>query len=133
MTNCKPTSTTAPGLEEDQQETTTVPADFRTFYDRFHTDTLYQMDHISFPLAGLPANADTLTSPSFYWKADHWKWHRPIDPDLTGYERQWQVVSDEMVIETIVQTTTGIGMVRRFAKMGNDWSLIYYAGMNPMR
>lgn len=119
----------APTIEEEP----VIPADFRAFYDKFHTDTNYQKEHITFPLSGLPANADTLSYNDFRWNAENWKWHRNIDPSLTGYDREWQMVTDEMVIETIIQQTSRIGMERRFAKMDNGWMLIYYAGMNPMR
>lgn len=110
-----------------------VPDDFRLFYDRFHEDTSYQSDHIIFPLDGLPANADTLAQGAdFKWPKENWRWHRPMDPKLTGYSRQWEVLSPEMIVENIVETTSNIGMMRRFAKMGDEWMLIYYAGMNPI-
>lgn len=129
----------SPKLEETTSESsdvapveTTIPADFEDFYERFHSDTNYQMAHIVFPLSGLPANADTLQAQDFKWQKDSWKWHRAMDETLSGYERSWQVISDEMISETIVQTSVGIGMTRRFAKVGGEWNLIYYAGMNPV-
>ncbi len=110
-----------------------VPDDFRLFYDRFHEDTSYQSDHIIFPLDGLPANADTLTQgEDFTWVKENWRWHRTMDPKLTGYARHWEVLSSGMIVENIVETTSNIGMIRRFAKMGDEWMLIYYAGMNPV-
>ena len=132
LMSCKPQN---PGSAEvaEAVEETSVPSGFQAFYDQFHQDTAFQKLHITFPLAGLPANADTLSTPDFRWKSENWKWHRPIDPSLTGYEREWQVISSEMVIEKITEKTSGIGMERRFAKMDNDWMLIYYAGMNPTR
>ena len=35
----------------------TLPEDFVTFYERFLQDSLYQMEHINFPLEGIPDNA----------------------------------------------------------------------------
>ena len=132
LMSCKPQNSgsgeTQSGIEEKS-----IPSDFQAFYDRFHQDTGFQKLHITFPLSGLPANADTLTNPDFHWKSETWKWHHAIDPSLTGYKQEWQVLSNEMVIERIIQKTSGIGMERRFAKMDDDWMLIYYAGMNPVR
>ncbi|MCB0685689.1 MAG: hypothetical protein KDC53_04165 [Saprospiraceae bacterium] len=130
---CKPQQNTEASVADDPTPVSSIPDDFRVFYDRFHQDTNYQIEHISFPLKGLPANADTLSNPDFYWQSASWKWHRPMDPNLSGYERQWSAVSDDMIMETIVQKASGIGMERRFAKMDDEWMLIYYAGMNPIR
>ncbi len=114
-------------------EVVEVPDDFRLFYDRFHEDTSYQSDHIIFPLDGLPANADTLSQDDdFKWVKENWRWHRTMDPQLTGYSRNWEVLSPVMIVESIVEMTSNIGMIRRFAKMGDEWMLIYYAGMNPL-
>lgn len=116
------------------EEEIMVPEDFRRFYRQFHEDTNYQITHINFPLAGIPANADTLmVGENFKWQEEHWKWHRPLDPALAGYEQRWQVITPEMITEHIIEKTSRIGMTRRFAKMDNEWTLIYYAAMNPMQ
>lgn len=110
-----------------------IPEDFRTFYDRFHSDTSFQLEHIVFPLSGIPANSDTLTAGTNYkWQKEGWRWHRPIDPTLTGFEQEWQMLTQDLIIETISQRSAGFGMMRRFAKMDTGWMLIYYAGMNPL-
>lgn len=120
-------------LAAETDEVIEVPDDFKSFYRQFHQDTAFQIAHISFPLEGIPANADTLASrDQFRWQKNSWKWHRPIDPDLTGYEQHWQVITKEMVVERIIEKTSRIGMTRRFAKMDNEWMLIYYGAMNPM-
>ena len=40
-------------------EGTSLPDDFQTFYDKFHTDSVFQMSHIIFPLQGQPSLTDT--------------------------------------------------------------------------
>ena len=110
-----------------------IPSDFEEFYDRFHSDTVYQIEHIVFPLSGIPANADTLENvTSFRWEKESWRWHRHIDSSLTGFEQEWKILSPEMIVEKITQKSAGFGMMRRFAKMDNQWMLIYYAAMNPI-
>ena len=34
--------------------------DFQVFYELFHRDSSYQMEHITFPLEGLPDYADSV-------------------------------------------------------------------------
>ncbi len=122
-----------PGISSEEAEIN-LPSEFETFYDRFHNDTNYQIEHIIFPLSGLPANADTLIDRNaFRWNREDWKWHRPMDENLSGYDRQWSVVSDDLIIETIESNKAAFGMMRRFARMDNRWMLIYYAAMNPIQ
>lgn len=120
-------------LPSETEEPIQLPDDFLTFYDQFHQDTEFQISHIIFPLEGLPANADTLTTPDdFRWQRNSWQWHRPINPALTGYEQKWQIATQEIVVEKIIEQTSQIGMIRRFAKIDHEWMLIYYAAMNPL-
>ena len=109
-----------------------LPADFIEFYQRFHDDSVYQLEHIQFPLSGLPANADTMetSAGTFKWKQSNWKIHKPIDSTLTGYVKSFRKFDDGVIIEIITQRQVGIGMERRFVKMDGNWQLIYYAGMN---
>ncbi len=109
-----------------------LPDDFVAFYQKFHDDSIFQIQHIQFPLAGLPPNADTLSiSPeSFRWQKESWKPHQPLMSNLQGYEQSFHKFDEGIIIERILQTTTGLGMERRFAKFDTSWILIYYAGMN---
>lgn len=112
------------GLTEDES--------FNQFYLRFHRDTAYQVDHITFPLEGLPSVMDgnTVSQSNFTWKRSNWVPHNLFnDPE---YERAFQFVNDNMVIETFFNPKTSIGMQRRFAKMNGQWFLIYYAALNRM-
>ncbi len=112
-----------------------LPPDFINFYQQFHDDSSFQIAHIMFPLAGIPANADTLSSnlKEFKWQLEDWKIHRPFDQSLTGYTKEYSKFEDGIVIETIAQKQVGVGMERRFAKIDTEWMLIYYAGMNYLK
>lgn len=106
--------------------------DFETFYDRFHSNPDYQMAHISFPLEGLPSNADaeTIASGDFRWEAEDWQLHQPFDPANGEFKRELISFGNDMVIEKITHKNGQFGTVRRFAKLGGEWYLIYYAGLN---
>lgn len=112
-----------------------LPEDFLTFYQRFHTDSAYQMAHIVFPLEGLPhqADAESLADQNFRWQADDWKMMRPVDWQMSEFEREILPLNASLILERIVNPKSGIGMMRRYAIIGDEWHLIYYAGLNRLR
>jgi len=109
-----------------------LPEDFKTFYQKFHSDSIYQIEHIVFPLEGLPDKADSLTiaSGNFRWQKENWRMQRAVDFDLSDFTRKLVPVNEVMVVEYIVHKNGKFGMERRFAKFGDEWNLIYYAGLN---
>ncbi len=106
-----------------------LPQDFEAFYKRFHSDSLYQMRHISFPLEGKPEMRDSLV-PDYRWTADQWSLHRSFDDMDGSFKRQYQIIDDGIIEEYIIHRTTGYGMMRRFVQLGNEWQLSYYVAMN---
>ena len=107
-------------------------SDFVAFYEKFHKDSLFQVAHIQWPLEGLPSDADSLTieSGDFKWTQDNWIMHRPLNMESGEYKRDFQPIGPDIMMEKILSADGSYGMIRRYAKMGNDWYLIYYAGMN---
>ena len=109
----------------------TLPGDFTEFYVKFHEDTAYQIDHISFPLQGIRAfssiDSNVQNKP---WAREEWVYHSRIDPDA-GYEVTFDLLTDELITETIVDTSETYAMQRRFAMTSDGWQLIYYVEMQP--
>lgn len=110
-------------------------SEFNQFYAQFMQDSLFQVQHINFPLEGIPDNASSYSDDlsAFRWTADNWRMHRPIDFAQTKFEQNFQTIGDELIIENLSDPQSGYGMIRRWAKLGGEWSLIYYAGINPIR
>lgn len=110
-----------------------MPEGFLDFYQSFLTDSLYQMDHILFPLQGLPDKADSsaLVEGAFRWQMEDWIMHRPID-EASGFSVNLRAVTDTYVQENIRHESGLYGMERRFAYMDDGWYLIYYAGLNAL-
>lgn len=129
--SCKNNQPENPGTYTGTREEP-LPEGFAEFYQHFHSDSVYQVEHIVFPLAGLPDQADSalVSGGRFYWQAENWKMQKAIDFELSEYERQLLPLNKMLVEEHIVHKSGQFGMVRRFAKMGDGWNLIYYAGMN---
>ena len=109
--------------------------DFTNFYKRFLRDTAYQMEHIDFPLAGLPAQADssTIASGQFFWKKKNWLMHKEFDIEKSGFQVQLNWLSETLVEESLTNKEIGLGMMRRFSKGRDGWFLIYYADMNRIK
>jgi hypothetical protein len=129
---CKPDkgapASDAPGELSD------LPADFLAFFDKFHADTAYQLAHINFPLEGLPATLEFDTVPDlqrFFWQRADWRFHRPF-ADPSGEFENWFEMKDDRIIEHWIKMKgTAMHMYRRFAKLDDEWVLIYYQDMRP--
>ncbi len=107
---------------------------FDAFYKRFHSDSVFQMEHVLFPLKGLPANADSLTvlEDNFNWEQSEWKMHKPFDTDDPAFQIEVQAITPDLYQEVIYHKISGYAMLRKFAKVEKDWYLIYYSGMNEV-
>ena len=111
-----------------------LPADFLKFHMRFHQDSLYQLEHIQFPLEGIPnmaADVDPDSLSMFKWKKENWIMHKPFNYS-EAYLREYVLYSDALISEMIIEKQSGFGMERRFSKIRDDWYLIYFAGMNQI-
>ena len=109
-----------------------IPDDFPVFYESFHSDSSFQMEHILFPLDGRPA-ADTakIFLDDFQWQKESWKIHNFDHFDPALFEVSRKVTDSTLITEIIRDRTSGFGIKRRFAKFGEKWYLIYYDAMNP--
>lgn len=112
---------------------TELPTSFTEFYKQFLTDPEYQLDHIVFPVQGLPDKADstTLARQDFEWTADSWVVHRPIDK-RSGFSINFLPLTEDYILERIVHESGQYGMERRYAYQDDGWYLIYYAGLNAL-
>lgn len=105
-----------------------IPDDFLPFYNKFHEDSLFQMEHIAFPLKGVKVIEETGGGEAHMYIADEWMIHKEFD-DMGGtFDRSFEEFAG-MVVETIVANGGQFKSVRRFAKLSGEWHLIYYQPM----
>ena len=104
--------------------------DFTAFYERFGTDTAYQMQHIVFPLEGMPALRDSadVIPIDFRWEREQWVHHKAYD-DMNGTFAREFIDFKGIVIEKISDASGRYTMERRFSRMSDGWHLIYYRAM----
>ncbi len=110
-----------------------VPASFFDFYERFHQDSFYQLQHIQFPLDGKSGRLSTGNqSDSTHWKRSEWKLHRPVDFSQGQYQQELAVLGSYLILERITHRTGRFRIERRFARLDEEWYLIYYANQFNM-
>lgn len=117
--------------QTSQQAEGQLPPDFEAFYRRFHTDSLFQIEHIVWPLQGLTAvetDGGNLQKQAVYWELKTWRMHRPVNFGSGEFKRRVEVLGDELVVEHISYAAANFGLERRFVRRSDgDWELIYYA------
>ncbi|MCC6815519.1 MAG: hypothetical protein IT267_03800 [Saprospiraceae bacterium] len=106
--------------------------DFKNFYQQFHKDSIFQMSCIFFPLEGLPDHADPefIGNEKYYFSPDQWIFQNTIPIQSENYSVDYTNISNMLIEETITDKKLDLKLIRRFAKTGGGWRLIYYAGMN---
>lgn len=109
-----------------------LPPDFVAFYTKFHNDSIFQLEHIQFPLPGFPSQVDSIAN-NFQWTKETWRMHRTENFSDTLFTRTFEMPLPNCVNETVVMKNTPLGTFRRFYKRDNDWFLIFYADMNKIQ
>ncbi len=104
--------------------------DFDNFYKKFHRDSVYQIEHIRFPLPGFPSFADSMTivRNDFYWQKEDWSIQNEIDLESSEYKRELNVLGNLAIERVFLQE--GVFIERRFLKTNDEWALIYYSDLN---
>jgi hypothetical protein len=124
--SCKPKEASSSG---DVIETPVFESEeFVTFYEKFGTDTAFQMEHIVFPLEGLRPMKDStdVVPDDFRWERETWVKHKPYDDADGTFIRSFKSHSNNIVSELIQNETGEVTMERRFGKLSSGWHLIYY-------
>ncbi|MEM9823514.1 MAG: hypothetical protein AAF985_20690 [Bacteroidota bacterium] len=108
--------------------------DFDTFYEQFHRDSVFQVQHIVFPLEGIPARDSSyvFSDQPFHWEKDSWVIHQSFNDMDGAFSREFMSMGEGLMIENIKHHSGRYGMQRRFAKYDDGWYLIYYAAMNEL-
>ncbi len=105
-----------------------IPDDFLAFYNQFHEDSVFQMTRINFPLKGIKAIENIGGGESYSYSQDEWIIHKPFD-DMGGtFSRSFEEFSG-IVVETMLANEGQFRSVRRWAKLGDEWHLIFYQPM----
>lgn len=129
--SCKPKNS------EETTEATPLyeTKDFLDFYEKFSTDSVYQLGHVVFPLEGVraPQNANDTLGLTYQWQREDWKIHGTFDDADGTFSKEMIDLAGKMVIEIISDESGLFSMERRFAKLSDGWNLIYYKEMGKYK
>lgn len=105
--------------------------EFIEFYEKFSTDSAFQMEHVVFPLDGIraPENEQDSTALTHQWQREDWIIHTNFDDANGTFSKEMLDLAGKMVIEYISDESGTFSMERRFAKLSDGWNLIYYKEM----
>lgn len=128
LTACGGEQSTTTTPHTQAEGAASVPEDFLAFYDRFMTDSVFQREHIQFPLAGAPGmSRPDVPASGFYWQAEDWRVHRYVADQ--PFEFTFIPVSDDLIIEEIEHENGQYAAERRFLRDEDGWKLIFYADL----
>ena len=96
--------------------------DFDKFYDRFHTDSAFQMSRIKFPLGGGYHTVDNSTK----WTAENWHimTTRVYDVDKNKYKATYSK-TDSSFTQKVWIDSAGLFVECRFELVDGKWFLVY--------
>ena len=122
--SCKKQSS-IPESDNTPEDLSVGMSDFEAFYDRFHVDSAFQMEHTIWPLQGNYQQTEQGELVDVKWTPEDWILHQPMNLG-NDFVREIEVLSDGFLIETIRAKAGNYSIVRRFSKLGDEWNLIYY-------
>jgi hypothetical protein len=126
FSNCK----NKPQALQQAKAEADLPKDFLEFYQKFHTDSVYQMAHIEWPLKGEKGvSQDTMAKRQLTeWTPENWRMMHLPDTTMSTLKRGFETVGDVMVIERMSYPMVGFGYERQFYKEEDgSWRLIFYS------
>lgn len=114
-------------VEENYEQQ--LPDDFHSFYDKFHTDSIFQLERTQFPLKGLTQSSDsTKVADEILWQKEDWQLHRPFDNQGGTFERTFSNLQG--IVSEYISANNGLfSLEKRYAKLAGKWHLIYYQEM----
>jgi hypothetical protein len=100
----------------------TPPEEFPFFYERFHSDSAFQMSRIIFPLQGLRQYG----MEEIPWTADNWELMRTRIYQVDSRQFKTKIKHKKKYFEqTLWIQGTNFSSKRRFELRGNRWFLVY--------
>jgi hypothetical protein len=98
------------------------PEEFPVFYERFHSDSAFQMSRIIFPLQGLRQ----FGKEEIPWTADNWELMKTRIYQVDNTQFKTKIKQKKKYFEqTLWIEGTSFSSIRRFELLGNRWFLVY--------
>jgi hypothetical protein len=102
---------------------------FNDFYRKFHSDSLFQVSRVVFPLPTLNSESNRKVEivngqkVNKYLNSNNWRMHHQLE-DTATYKVKTQRTEDS-VVETIYIPDSEFSFTRTFKLIQNKWRLVY--------
>ncbi|MBL0738209.1 hypothetical protein JI750_15020 [Flavobacterium sp. GN10] len=105
-----------------------LPESFEEFNKKFHSDSLFQVSRVDFPIEG----KHVAGFEQYNWTRKNWQFQAiPVAEKTEIGEYQHSLVkTDTLVTERFWIDNSGFEVERQFKLIGNKWFLIYYNDIN---
>lgn len=113
VTACRPTQST---------QSATAAEAFAPFYDRFLTDSVFQMTRVRFPLPGQKFT-EAVADSAYRWQRADWRMLREPQLDSTQFSRNL-TVSDTLVTDEIAGVNSGFYFRMDYRPVNKQWHLV---------
>ncbi|WP_338840146.1 hypothetical protein [Flavobacterium ginsenosidimutans] len=121
----KPDSQTKNSIESKKKE---IAESFDEFNKRFHSDSIFQVSRVDFPIEGKHVSGFE----QYNWSRKNWQFQAvPVaeKTEIGEYEHSL-VKTDTLVTEKFWIPNSGFEVERQFKLIKNKWFLIYYSDIN---
>lgn len=111
-----------------KSQTTEKPENFEDFNKKFHSDSLFQVSRVDFPIEGKHISGFE----QHEWTRKNWQFHAiPVaeTTEIGEYEHSL-VKTDSLVTEKFWIPDSGFEVERQFKLINNKWFLIFYNDIN---
>jgi hypothetical protein len=125
-------------LSKRQPDTVMESERFESFYERFHSDSVFQISRVSFPLFGFTNDKeclavrflekDTIVNgelANLVWLKEQWQLHKPF-ADSATFTRKIVWVDSSDVLESIFIPDSDFLIKRKFRRDFGKWHLVFY-------
>lgn len=117
-----------PSTLDSKKTLITKRENFDRFNIRFHSDSVFQISRVDFPIDGISVSGFERHN----WKKENWKFITvPVSEknEVENYEHSL-IKNDTLVIEKFWIPDSGFEVERQFKLIKNKWFLVYYNDIN---
>ncbi|KRD11447.1 hypothetical protein ASE21_07000 [Flavobacterium sp. Root901] len=101
---------------------------FNEFNIRFHTDSIFQLARVNFPIGGKSINGFKKHD----WTLKNWEMMKNLVVETSQMKdyKHSLTKSDTLIVEKFWIPESGFEVERKFKRINNKWFLIYYNDVN---
>jgi len=116
------------GVDTISSKKNIIIENFEEFNKKFHSDSLFQVSRVDFPIEGKHVSGFE----QYSWNRKNWQFQViPVAEETEIGEYQHSLVkTDTLITERFWIQDSGFEVERQFKLIGNKWFLIYYNDIN---